>query len=232
MKNFKVRSYLPPPFPHPSQDYPDIFQKFNVTTSSSWDASAFKNTHRSLSLSCQPKRLQTSLSVFASVIHSFPDKPPPITPTGYPGNPVIDPVLLCLPPPAKSEVVIDSKGLKYDKMRENQEERNKEEPEPKFRLRVSRMGGYPYGGGYQAIPRGRSPSPSPVAMPTAVIGGAALGMSYEGSRDVGYTNNRAERQAANAERKTHRRMQKGQRKGLLSGIGKAERAAAAYLLEQ
>ncbi|KAJ4496257.1 hypothetical protein C8J55DRAFT_545501 [Lentinula edodes] len=95
MKNFKVRSYLPPPFPHPSQDYPDIFQKFNVTTSSSWDASAFQNTHRLLSLSCQPKRLQTSLSVFASVIHSFLDKPPPITPTGYPGNPVIDPVLLC-----------------------------------------------------------------------------------------------------------------------------------------
>ncbi|KAJ3874573.1 hypothetical protein F5051DRAFT_431245 [Lentinula edodes] len=114
----------------------------------------------------------------------------------------------CLPPPAKSEVVIDSKGLKYDKMRENQEERNKEEPEPKFRLRVSRMGGYPYGGGYQAIPRGRSPSPSPVAMPTAVIGGAAMGMSYEGSMDVGHTNNRAERQAANAERKTYRRMQK------------------------
>lgn len=61
-------------------------------------------------------------------------------------------------------------------------------------------------------------------MPTQIIGGSALGMSYDGSRDVGYTNNRAERQAANAERKTYRRMQKGLRKGLLSGMGKAEQS--------
>ncbi|KAF8825997.1 hypothetical protein F5879DRAFT_923037 [Lentinula edodes] len=199
--------------------------------------------------------------IAARVIHSLADKPPPIAPTGYPGDPVNSPVLMRrlallehtfpgatlpvltqgLPPPAKPDGVmemINSWGLKFDEMRENKAERKNEERRRAWaQIQAAGVanGGYPYGGGHQAIPRNRSPSPSPVAMPTPMIGGAAMGMSYGGS-DVGYMDyrdaRRAGRRAAKAERKAYRRMQKGQRKGLLSGMSRAERrATAADLLE-
>ncbi|KAJ3851698.1 hypothetical protein EV368DRAFT_42600 [Lentinula lateritia] len=155
--------------------------------------------------------------IAARVIHSLADKPPPIAPTGYPGDPVNAPVLMRrlallehtfpgatlpvvtqgLPPPAKANGVmemINSWGLKFDEKRENKAERKNEERRRAW----------------------------------AQIQAAGSNVGYMDYRDA----RRAGRRAAKAERKAYRRMQKGQRKGLLSGMSRAERrATAADLLE-
>ncbi|KAJ3734706.1 hypothetical protein DFJ43DRAFT_97126 [Lentinula guzmanii] len=200
--------------------------------------------------------------IAARIIHSLADKPPPIAPSPYfnPGSPnqAQSPVLMRrlallehtfpgatlsvqtqdLPPPAKPKGVmemINTWGLKFDEKKENKAERKNEERRrawAQIQAAGVARGEYPYGiGGYRGVPRSPNPLPSPSAMPTPMIGGAAMGMDYEGNSG-GYMDYRAAKREARAERKAYRRMQKAQRKGLLSGMSRTERrAAAADLLE-
>ncbi|KAF9070171.1 hypothetical protein BDP27DRAFT_1324409 [Rhodocollybia butyracea] len=191
----------------------------------------------------------------ARIIHSLADKPPPISASGYPGDPVNSPILMRrlalleqtfpgatlpvqaqdLPPPIKPKGMMEmmnSWGLKFDERRENKAEKKNEERRrawAQIQAAGVASGEYPYGGDRRYINRSRSPSPSPVPMPAPMLGGAAQ-MSYGGNG--GYMDYRAARREAKAERRLYRRTQKGQRKGLLSGMSKAERrVAAADLLE-
>ncbi|KAJ4002445.1 hypothetical protein F5050DRAFT_1717559 [Lentinula boryana] len=161
-----------------------------------------------------------------------------------------------LPPPAKPKGVmemINTWGLKFDEKKETKAERkNEERRRARAQIQAAGVanGEYPYGlGGYRGVPRSPSPLPSPLAMPTPMISGAAMRMDY-GGNSGGYMDHRAAKREvkrevkaakrevkavkreAKAERKAYRRMQKAQRRGLLSGMSKTERrAAAADLLE-
>ncbi|KAJ3710970.1 hypothetical protein FB446DRAFT_790945 [Lentinula raphanica] len=176
--------------------------------------------------------------IAARIIHTLADKPPPIAPSGYPGDPVQSPVLMRrlallehtfpgatlpvqtqgLPPPAKPKGVMDminTWGLKFDEKRENKAERKNEERRrawAQIQAAGVASGNYPYGRGYRDVPRSPSPSPIPMTMmPTPMIGGAATGMSYGGSPG-GYMDYRTARKEAKAERKAYRRMQKSHRR--------------------
>lgn len=193
--------------------------------------------------------------IAARIIHAVSDKPPPIAPSGYPGDPVNSPVLMRrlallehtfpgatlpvytqnLPPPAKPEGVMqlmNSWGVKFDEWRENKAEKKNEDRRrawAQIQAAGVARGEYPYGPGRQR----RVPSPNPMTMPTPMLSGAA-GTSNGGSG--GYMDYRTARREARAERKAFRRMEKNQRKGMrkghLSGMSKVERRAAnADLLE-
>ncbi|KAJ3817282.1 hypothetical protein EV361DRAFT_811955 [Lentinula raphanica] len=161
--------------------------------------------------------------IAARIIHTLADKPPPIAPSGYPGDPVQSPVLMRrlallehtfpgatlpvqtqgLPPPAKPKGVMDminTWGLKFDEKRENKAERKNEERRRAW-AQIQAAGVASSPGGY---------------------------MDYRTARKEA----KAERKAYRRMQKSHRRMERGQKKGLLSGMSKAERrVAAADLLE-
>ena len=175
--------------------------------------------------------------IAARIVHAVADKPPPVAPSGYPGDPVNHPILMRrlallehtfpgatlpvqtenLPPPAKPEGVMqmmNSWGVKFDEWRETKAEKKNEERRRAWaQIQAAGVTGgeYPYGPGRErrAVNRSRSPSPGPsMPMPMPTpMISGDAGMSYGDSGGMDY---RTARREAKAERKAFRRMEKEQ----------------------